>query len=96
MVATDNSGSVTLTSNYQSGGTFPIGDTNVVYTATDPSGNFETASFKLTVQGIFMYMLTLFHTTLIRSKFVVSILTSQYDNRASLLFYFFHNLFCVP
>ena len=48
---TDNSGSTTLTSNFQSGNAFPIGITNVVYTATDPSGNIITTSFTVTVEG---------------------------------------------
>ena len=54
MAVTDNSGSVTLTSNYQPGDAFPIGETYVVYTATDPSGNLMTLMFTLTVQGMFL------------------------------------------
>ena len=49
--ATDNSGSVTLTSNFQSGNAFPIGNTDVVYVATDQSGNIATISFTVTVEG---------------------------------------------
>ena len=48
---TDNSRIVTLTSNYQSGDTFLIGNTQVVYTATDPSGNIATVSFSVIVEG---------------------------------------------
>ena len=48
---TDNSGSVTLISNFQSGNAFPIGITNVMYTATDLSGNIATISFTVTVEG---------------------------------------------
>ena len=51
VVATDNSGSVTLTSNFQSGDTFPIGNTNVLYTAIDQSGNVAMSSFIVTVEG---------------------------------------------
>ena len=47
----DNSGFVTLTSNYQPGDVFPIGKTEVVYSAIDPSGNSATASFVVTVAG---------------------------------------------
>ena len=49
---TDNSGSVTLTSNYQSGDTFPIGSTHVEYIATDESGNSAAVEFVVTVKGI--------------------------------------------
>ena len=48
---TDNSGSVTLTSNYQSGDTFPIGSTDVEYTASDQSGNFASVEFVVAVKG---------------------------------------------
>ena len=51
-MVSDNSGSVTLTSNYQSGDAFPIGNTDVVFTATDLNGNTATAILKLTVQGL--------------------------------------------
>ena len=51
VIATDNSGSVTLTSNFQSGETFSVGNTDVVFTAYDPSGNSATATFTLTVEG---------------------------------------------
>ena len=50
--ATDNSGeSVTITSNFNSGDTFPIGITNITYTATDTSENEESATFTITVIG---------------------------------------------
>ncbi|XP_072049004.1 uncharacterized protein [Amphiura filiformis] len=48
--ASDNSGSVRLTSNHNSGDNFPIGDTTVTYTATDMFGNQETESFTVTVR----------------------------------------------
>ena len=50
--ASDNSGEpVTITSNFNSGDTFPIGTTTVTYTATDTSGNAESATFTITVTG---------------------------------------------
>ena len=50
--ASDNSGSVTLTSNFNPEHCFPIGDTTVTYTATDGSGNLvSTCSFVVTVAG---------------------------------------------
>ena len=52
-MVSDNSGSVTLTSNYQSGDSFPTGDTYVVYTASDPTGNTVTTTFTLTVRDMF-------------------------------------------
>ncbi|MCX6301405.1 MAG: HYR domain-containing protein, partial [Bacteroidia bacterium] len=47
--ATDNCGSVTLTSTYDPGDTFPIGTTTVTYTATDNCGNTATCTFTITV-----------------------------------------------
>ncbi|TPV33434.1 HYR domain-containing protein [Paucihalobacter ruber] len=47
--ATDNSGSVTLTSNFEPGHIFPVGITEVVYTATDAAGNHSTCKFNVTV-----------------------------------------------
>ena len=50
--ATDNSGDpVTIASNFNSGDTFPIGITTVTYTATDTSGNEESATFTINVTG---------------------------------------------
>jgi hypothetical protein len=43
------SGTLTLSSNYQSGATFSFGVTTVTYTATDSHGNTATGSFKITV-----------------------------------------------
>ena len=51
MNITDNSGVVTISSNYRSGESFSIGDTDVEFTATDPSGNILTATLKVTVKG---------------------------------------------
>ncbi|XP_072037056.1 uncharacterized protein [Amphiura filiformis] len=50
IIATDNSGNVTISSNYKPGETFPIGNTNVVYSAIDPSGNSENITFTITVR----------------------------------------------
>ena len=58
VTATDNSGYVTLTSNFQSADTFPIGATNVVFTATDQSGNVAMSSFIVTVQGNIYFLLS--------------------------------------
>ncbi|WP_375577704.1 HYR domain-containing protein [Marivirga tractuosa] len=46
----DNCGSEPdLTSNFNSGSTFPLGTTTVTYTATDESGNIASCSFDVTV-----------------------------------------------
>jgi hypothetical protein len=47
--ATDNCGFVNLTSTANSGSTFPVGATNVVYTATDAKNNASTCTFTVTV-----------------------------------------------
>jgi hypothetical protein len=47
--ATDNSGSVTLTSNFDPGAVFPVGTTLVTYTATDAAGNQTSCSFNVNV-----------------------------------------------
>ncbi|RPA69155.1 HYR domain-containing protein [Cyclobacteriaceae bacterium YHN15] len=47
--ASDNSGSVNLTSNFAPGSFFPVGTTLVTYTATDAAGNTATCSFEVTV-----------------------------------------------
>ena len=52
----DNSGTYTLTSNYASGSSFPLGITPVIYTATDPSGNTATAAFMIIIQGTEMLL----------------------------------------
>ena len=49
--AGDNSGMVTLTSDFDSGDAFPIGDTLVTYTAVDSMSNLVTDIFTVTVQG---------------------------------------------
>lgn len=46
--ATDNC-SVSLTSNFPSGHAFPLGTTEVIYTATDGSGNISSCSFNVVV-----------------------------------------------
>ncbi len=51
-VAADDCGTVTLTSNFNSGDAFPLGTTTtVIYTATDECGNESTCSFDVTVAG---------------------------------------------
>ncbi len=47
--ATDNVGVASLTVNYPSGSTFPIGQTVVQYTAADAAGNAAHVSFSVTV-----------------------------------------------
>lgn len=47
--ATDNCTLSSLTPTHAPGSTFPIGSTNVVYTATDSYGNTSTCSFNVTV-----------------------------------------------
>ena len=49
--ATDNC-SVTVSSNYNSGATFPRGTTTVTYSAIDASGNTTTCSFNVTVNSL--------------------------------------------
>jgi len=49
--ATDNC-SVKLNSSHESGAVFPIGITNVEYTAIDPSGNTVSANFNITINPI--------------------------------------------
>ena len=52
VTASDNSGAATVTSNYASGASFPVGTTEVTFVATDPSGNTATCSINVTVTGI--------------------------------------------
>ena len=47
--ASDNCGGATLTSTFNSGASFPVGTTNVVYTATDAKSNVSTCTFTVTV-----------------------------------------------
>ena len=49
--ATDDSGFVTVTCAPTSPFDFPIGITTVICTATDPSSNTATSSFRVTVSG---------------------------------------------
>ncbi|MDF2157820.1 HYR domain-containing protein [Algoriphagus sp. CAU 1675] len=48
-IATDNSGSVSLISNYEPGSIFPVGTTEVIYTATDAAGNQSICRFNVIV-----------------------------------------------
>ncbi len=50
--ASDNSGPVTLTSSHDPDDSFPIGDTQVTYTAVDAYGNEVTGSFTVAVEGM--------------------------------------------
>ena len=50
--ATDNSGSVTLTSNKNNGDNFNIGTTQVTYIAADEAGNTRFCRFDVIVSGI--------------------------------------------
>ncbi|MCP3883296.1 MAG: HYR domain-containing protein, partial [Sulfitobacter sp.] len=45
----DNCGDPTLGGEYQPGDFFPVGETEVLYTATDQSGNQTVDGFKITV-----------------------------------------------
>jgi HYR domain/Secretion system C-terminal sorting domain len=47
--ATDNCGTPSVTSNFSSGGNFPIGTTSVVYTARDAKNNSATCQFNIVV-----------------------------------------------
>ncbi len=49
--ATDNCGTVTLTSNHNPGDFFPIGVTTVIYTATDNCGNTANCEFTITINN---------------------------------------------
>lgn len=40
-----------ISSTHSSGDVFPVGETSVYYTATDPSGNNRTCELIITVQG---------------------------------------------
>ena len=53
--ASDNSGVVELSTNHDTGSTFPIGSTTVTYTATDPSLNQVTSSFIITITGKLLF-----------------------------------------
>ena len=50
--ATDNSGTQTLTPDYNPGDSFPIGTTTVTYTSTDAAGNTDTCTFDVVVTGM--------------------------------------------
>ena len=53
--ATDNSGTQTLTPDYNPGDSFPIGTTIVTYTSTDAAGNTDTCTFDIVVSGDFCF-----------------------------------------
>ena len=54
VVATDYSGSVDLTSTHNPNDTFPIGTTEVSYTASDAAGNTAYCNFTVTISGMFI------------------------------------------
>ena len=49
-IVTDDCGVASVVSSHNSGDAFPVGATQVTYTATDVSGNVNTASFTVTIQ----------------------------------------------
>ncbi|MEO5975891.1 MAG: HYR domain-containing protein [Chryseolinea sp.] len=51
-VFSDNCGSVTISSTANSGATFPLGTTDVTYTAKDNAGNTTTSKFKIIVKDV--------------------------------------------
>ena len=51
-IASDNCGLEGFTSNYNSGDTFSLGTTTIIYTAVDSCGNESTCSFDIVVTGI--------------------------------------------
>ena len=54
--ATDNSGTVTLTSSHSIGSDFVIGDTVVTYTAVDAAANMVTDTFTVTISGMYIVL----------------------------------------
>ena len=52
--ASDNSGTLSLTSTHNPGDSFPIGSTAVTYTAVDADGNTATCTFDVVVNGQFL------------------------------------------
>ena len=50
-VASDNCGSSIISSNHNSGDSFPPGLTKVIYTATDESGNVATCELEIEIEG---------------------------------------------
>jgi hypothetical protein len=50
--AADNCGTPTLSSNFQSGASFPMGTTSIIYTARDAANNTTTCTFTVTVTQV--------------------------------------------
>jgi len=50
--ANDNSGSVTVSADFMTGGEFPVGTTLVTVTAMDPSENMASCTFNITVNDV--------------------------------------------
>ena len=82
----DNSGSYTLSSNYASGSRFPLGVTQVTYTAIDPSGNTKVTSFTINVQGKLL-RIALFTSVNLMVK--ATLLNSAQHQTVELKFYLF-------
>ena len=93
---TDNSGSVTLTSNYQSGDAFPIGRTDVIYIATDESDNIATVRFKLIVKGVILPRdcggIIVIFIVFLRTIFIFVVVVINLPLRFSYLQIFYHIL----
>ena len=51
VTVTDNSGSVTWESDWPVDGVFGIGETHVIYTAVDPSGNIAICEVTVTINA---------------------------------------------
>ena len=66
--ATDNSGSATVTTNYDSPYAFPIGTTEVEYIAMDSSGNEAECAFNVTVIGKCLFGVNTRHHYICRIK----------------------------
>uniref|UniRef100_UPI002585C7C5 HYR domain-containing protein n=1 Tax=Algoriphagus sp. TaxID=1872435 RepID=UPI002585C7C5 len=82
--STDNSGSVTLVSNFEPGSIFPVGTSQVVYIATDDAGNQSTCTFNVTVNDIQApTVITRNRTFTINPINEVNLLPSDIDNGTS-------------
>ena len=68
----DHSGSQTLTFSHSPGASFPIGDTDVTYSAIDSSGNTVSLMFTVTVQGIWVKLFSTYHKSLKYAEYMFS------------------------
>ncbi len=55
--ATDNSGRVTVASSHQETYIFPIGETEVTFTASDPYGNIAINEIVVAVRGKMVFLM---------------------------------------